>query len=250
MSHYILVHGAWEESRIWDDVSPRLQQHGHTVTAVDMPGHGANQQPLSSVTMTGYVQAVISAIEKLDQPVVVVGHSMAGAVISQVAEQIPEKIERLIYVAAFLLKNGGSVLQAMQSDNEGQLLPKLVFSDDQTYATVPEQVLRHVGFHDVKESVIQRVLPLMGEKQSTEPFMAKVTVTDEHFGAVPKTYIRTSIDKVTSPTLQDTMIANWKVDTVLHLESGHFPAFSVPEQLAELMLHSASTVPMKLVSNA
>ena len=40
MSHYILLHGAWEESRMWDDVSPILQQNGHTVTAIDLPGHG------------------------------------------------------------------------------------------------------------------------------------------------------------------------------------------------------------------
>lgn len=45
MSHYVLIHGAWEESRIWDYVSPVLQQNGRAVTAIDMPGHGANSQP-------------------------------------------------------------------------------------------------------------------------------------------------------------------------------------------------------------
>ncbi len=236
MSHYILIHGAWEESRMWDDVSPILQQKGHTVTAIDLPGHGANKQSDSLVTTSSYIQAVVDVIKQLDHQVILVGHSMNGALISHVAEQIPEKIERLIYVTAFLLKDGGSVLEAMQSDADGEVLPEIVFSDDQAYATLPEAALRRIGFHDIEESAIKQFLPLMAEWQATEPFMAKVVLSDKNFGSVPKTYIRTGMDKMVSPALQDTMIANWEVESVLDLESGHFPAFSVPEKLAGLML--------------
>ncbi len=250
MSHYILIHGAWEESRMWDDVSPILQQNGHTVTAIDLPGHGANTQPDSLVTTSGYIQALVDVIKPLDHQVILVGHSMNGALISHVAEQIPEKIERLIYVTAFLLKDGRSVLEAMQGDPDGEVLPEIVFSDDQAYATLPVSALKRIGFHDIEESAIQRFLPLMAEWQATEPFMAKVALSDEHFGSVPKTYIRTTIDKMVSPALQDTMIANWEVESVLDLESGHFPAFSVPEKLAGLLLQSASVATVKLVSNA
>jgi pimeloyl-ACP methyl ester carboxylesterase len=238
MSHYILLHGAWEESRMWDDVSPILQQNGHTVTAIDLPGHGTNKQLGPEVTMSTYKQAVVDVITKLDHQVVLVGHSMNGALISLVAEQIPEKIERLIYVTAFLLKDGGSVLEAMQNDPAGGALPEVVFSEDQAYATLPEPALRRIGFHDIEESAIQRFLPLMAEWQATEPFMAKLVLSDKNFGSVPKTYIRTGMDKMVSPALQDTMIGNWEVESVLDLESGHFPAFSQPEKLAELMLQS------------
>jgi pimeloyl-ACP methyl ester carboxylesterase len=239
MSHYILIHGAWEESRAWDNVSAVIRARGHTVDAVDLPGHGANQRTIPQVTMAAYIDSVVGAIESLDHPVILVGHSMTGAVISQVAERIPSRIERLIYVAAFLLKDGDTVFEAMQSDAGNQLLPEIVFSDDQTYATVSEQTLRSVGFHDVDEAVIQRILPLMAEKQSTEPFMARIEVSDENFGSVPKSYIRTSIDKITSTDLQDRMISNWEVETVHHLESGHFPAFSVPGKLADILLQPA-----------
>jgi len=236
MSHYILLHGAWEESRMWDDVSPILQQNGHTITAIELPGHGTNKQLGPAVTTSAYKQAVVDVITQLDHQVILVGHSMNGALISHVAEQIPEKIERLIYVTAFLLKNGGSVLEAMQSDPEGGALPEVVFSDDQAYASLPEPALRRIGFHDIEESAIQRFLPLMAEWQATEPFMAKVELSQENFGSVPKTYIRTGMDEMVSPALQNTMIGNWEVDSVLDLESGHFPAFSQPKKLAELML--------------
>ena len=113
MSHYILVHGAWEESRAWHTVTPTLLQYGHTVNAVDLPGHGNNMQPLSKMTMENYINTVVDEIMKTEQRVILVAHSMSGSVISQVAERIPDRIERLVYVAAFLLADGGTVLEAM-----------------------------------------------------------------------------------------------------------------------------------------
>ena len=208
------------------------------MTAIDLPGHGANIQPIADMTMANYIDTLIEVIQSLSEPVILVGHSMSGSVISQVAERIPSNIERLVFVAAFLLADGGTVLEAMQSDN-GEFLPNIIFSEDQSYATLPEKTLRSAGFHDVPESVIQRFLPLVVEKQSTEPFMSKVAVTENNFGSVPKTYIRTTLDKVTTPALQDRMIANWEVEVVHNLESGHFPAFSMPEKLAGLLLLAA-----------
>lgn len=239
MSHYILVHGAWEGSWTWDNTSPALEKLGHTVTAVDLPGSHGNRLAIAQVTMASYVRAVADVIEQLDHQVILVGHSMAGAVISQVAEFMPEKIERLIYVAAFLLKNGGSVLEAMKRDPDGQLLPELVFSDDQSYATASEETLRNIAFHDVEEKRILQILPLMTERQATEPFMARQVLSNEKFGSVPKTYIRTTTDKITSPALQDRLTTNWHVDTIHVLPSGHFPMLSMPEDLAAVMLSAA-----------
>jgi pimeloyl-ACP methyl ester carboxylesterase len=250
MSHYILVHGAWEESGMWDEVSPILRQNGHTVTAIDLPGHGANKQPDSVVTTTRYVQAVVNVINSLDYPVILAAHSMSGALISQVAEQIPENIERLVYVTAFLLASGESVLEAMEGDADGQVMAEIVFSDDQALVTLPEPALRRIGFHDVDAKEIERILPMMGEWQATEPFMSKVVLSEENFGSVPKTYIRTNIDRMISPAQQNAMIANWEVDTVFDLKSGHFPTSSVPSELAEVLLRAAGVEKSERVSNA
>jgi pimeloyl-ACP methyl ester carboxylesterase len=250
MSHYILVHGAWEESGMWDHVSPILQQSGHTVPAIDLPGHGANKHADSVVTTQSYIQALIDVIAPLDNPVILVGHSMNGALISHVAEQIPEKIGRLVYVTAFLLKNGGSVFEAMEGDADNGAFPEIKFSDDQAFATLPEPALRRIGLHDVDDSEIDRILPMMAEWQASEPFLTKLVLSEEKFGSVPKTYIRTNIDKMISPALQDTMIANWKVDSVFELESGHFPTSSVPKELAEVLLRADSVDTSGLASNA
>lgn len=235
MKHYILVHGAWEGDWSWDYVRPVLERHGDTVNVVDLHGRTIDDQTIRNVTMSSYVQTVIDQVNTADQQVVLVGHSMAGAVISLVAEQIPNKIEKLVYVAAFLLKNGDSVLEAMQRDPNGEFLPELVFSDDQSSATASEGVWRDKAFHDVKESRILEALPLVDVPQATEPFLAKINVSAERFGTVPKIYIRTSLDKMTSPKLQDEMLKAWNVDQVHTLQSGHFPAMSVPETLGELL---------------
>lgn len=249
MSHYVLVHGAWEESGMWDNVAPILRQSGHEVSAVDLPGHGANKQQGLAVTTELYVEALVDVISKLDYPVVLAGHSMNGALISHVAERIPEKIERLIYVTAFLLKNGGSVFKAMEGDAKEGAFPYIEYSDDQALATLPEWALRKIGLHDIDQAEIERILPMMAEWQGTEPFMTEVAVTEENFGSVPKTYVRTSIDRMISPALQDTMISNWEVDSVFELKSGHFPTSSVPQDLADALLRAAAIDTSRLVSN-
>ncbi len=123
---------------------------------------------------------------------------MNGALISHVAERIPEKVERLIYVAAILLKNGGLVFKVMEGDAKEGAFPYIEYSDDQTLATLPEPSLRKIGLHDVDQAEAERILPMMAEWQGTEPFMTEVAVTEENFGSVPKSYVRTSIDKMVS----------------------------------------------------
>jgi len=236
MTHYILIHGAWEGPWSWDYTRPVLEKQGHSVTAIDLHGRDDSGQNVTNVTLHSYVETVVDAIDQLDHKVVLVGHSMAGAVISHVAERRPEKIEKLVYVAAFLLKSGDSIIEAMTRDTDGEFLPELMFSDDQTSATASQQTWRDKAFHDVAEDRLSTVLPLVDVGQATEPFMAKILVTDENFGSVPKLYIRTAIDKIVSPRLQDEMLKNWKVEQVHVLQSGHFPTLSMPETLAELLL--------------
>jgi pimeloyl-ACP methyl ester carboxylesterase len=242
MKHLLLIHGAWGGAWEFEETLNGLRELGHKATAIDLPGHGQNEVSIPEVTMDAYVQTVVDAVEAIEGQVVLAGHSLGGAVVSQVAERIPHKIERLIYVAAILPKNGDSPLGMMQSDAGGQLLAHLEFSEDQTYVTVPKDAVKSVLLHDVKEPErLARFLPHFGMRQATEPFASKASLTEAAFGSVPKTYIRASIDKVLSPALQSEMIKNWSVDLVLTLESGHFPLMSVPQNLISA-LHDATQV--------
>jgi pimeloyl-ACP methyl ester carboxylesterase len=236
MKNYVLIHGAWGAAWEFNKVSELLSNDGDNVVAVDLPGHGENKADIADVTISAYVQTVVDAISKSDGKVHLVGHSLAGAVISQVAEIIPERIDRLIYVAAMLLKNRDSPLAVMQSDPGGELLPNVIFSEDGSYAELTEETVRNVLFNDVKgEAYLNSIVDKFLFKQATEPFKAEAQLSEEKFGSVAKHYIKASIDKVISPTAQDKMLTNWQVESVITLESGHFPLTSIPEKLAEVI---------------
>ena len=236
MKHYVLVHGAWRGAWEFEELGALLAADGSNVVAVDLPGHGDNKAPIPEVTMDAYVQTVTDVINQLDAKVILIGHSLAGSIISQVAENIPRQIDRLIYVAASLPKSGDTVLGLMESDKNGKLLPNIIFSEDQTYATLREEDVHELLLHDVEDK--ERVASLVPEfmfKQATQPFMALVKLSGERFGSVPKFYIPATKDKVMSPGLQDEMLTHWKVEQVFTLESGHFPMTSLAKTLSEVI---------------
>jgi pimeloyl-ACP methyl ester carboxylesterase len=131
LNHYFnkveLIHGACRGAWELQEFIESLVEQGHRVQAIDLPGHGKSEEPIVVVTMEAYVNRVIEAAQAIQGQTVLVGHSLAGAIISQVAERIPEKIERLVYVVAAVPRNGETVMNLMQSDEAGELLPKIVF---------------------------------------------------------------------------------------------------------------------------
>ena len=106
MSTYVLIHGTWHGAWCWDKVIPLLEQAGHAAIAPDLPGHGKDKTPIPEVTLHAYVNRVCETINAQTEPVILVGHSMAGVIIIQAAEECPERIKMLVYVCAFLPGNG------------------------------------------------------------------------------------------------------------------------------------------------
>src|SRR5215831_7941965 len=84
--HFVLVHGAWHGAWAWYRVRALLEADGHTVSVLDLPSHGIDRTPAKGVTLADYVNAVVAVVDAAAEPVVLVGHSMAGVVISSVAE--------------------------------------------------------------------------------------------------------------------------------------------------------------------
>jgi putative intracellular protease/amidase len=104
---YVLVHGAWDESA-WSAIRNELAKNANVVV-VNLPAHGADNTYGAGIGMKDYVNLVSSAVAKVKGKAILIGHSMGGAVISQVAENMPEKIDKLIYVSAYLPQNGESL---------------------------------------------------------------------------------------------------------------------------------------------
>jgi pimeloyl-ACP methyl ester carboxylesterase len=92
MSACVLVHGAWHGGWCWDKVVRLLNKEGHRVEAPDLPGHGKNKAPIPEVSLQAYSDSICKILDAQSQPVILIGHSMGGVVISQAAEYRPERI--------------------------------------------------------------------------------------------------------------------------------------------------------------
>ncbi len=99
----VLVHGAFHGAWCWDRVVPRLEDAGVAVVALDLPGHGADPAPPGD--LHAHADFLRAYLESLPGPVVVVGHSYGGAVISDGAAGVPS-VAHLVYLAAIVADAG------------------------------------------------------------------------------------------------------------------------------------------------
>jgi len=105
---FVLVHGSWADAHFWDGVASVLRSQGHDVYTPEYAGHG--KDPNKDVTHAMITKSVVDFITKLNlRNFVLVGHSFGGTVIQKVAEQVPDRIKRLVFWDAFVLKDGESV---------------------------------------------------------------------------------------------------------------------------------------------
>jgi len=117
MSTFVLVHGAWQSNGTWDLLAPLLGKQGHRVLAPVLSGLGTDQGRLSpDITLGQHVEDVSRQLAKLPDPVILVGHSYAGMIISGVAETNPTHIKRLVFVDAFIPENGQSALDLLPAE--------------------------------------------------------------------------------------------------------------------------------------
>jgi pimeloyl-ACP methyl ester carboxylesterase len=113
MSTFVLVHGAWQSTGTWDLLAPLLEEQGHTVITPVLTGLGTDQGRLSpDVTLRQHIEDVSHKLPALP-PVILVGHSYAGMIISGVAETSPTKLQRLVFIDAFIPEHGQSVLDLL-----------------------------------------------------------------------------------------------------------------------------------------
>ena len=101
---FILVHGASHGSWCWQKVTPHLRAMGHDVIAVDLPGRNGKGNPGWRLSLQDYIEDLAQTVDRQDGKSILVGHSLAGMSISAVAERLPHKIERLIYLSAWVSK--------------------------------------------------------------------------------------------------------------------------------------------------
>jgi pimeloyl-ACP methyl ester carboxylesterase len=175
----------------------------------------------------------MAILEKVDSPVILVGHSMAGVVISQVAEYIPKKIQKLVYVSAIVLQNDQSLQEII-----GDSGPKAVFNEDEKTLTLIDEYIADEFFNECSAEDITAARRKM-RPQPVLPFNGKVVLTEKNFGRVPCVYIETTKDHAIPVEVQRKMYRQKSFDHVFSVDADHAPFFSQTEDLTRY-LHDIS----------
>jgi pimeloyl-ACP methyl ester carboxylesterase len=239
MARFVLVHGGFSGAWIWSPLMDRLKADGHVVEAFDLPGD--DHTSASEVSLDSYAGRVCEVLAGSSEPAIVVGHSMGGIVATQAAARCPECVAALVYVAAFLPKDGQSLVDLTrlpEGDGE-QVLANVVFEGEPPVAVMPPAASRHALYgactEDVAASAIARQCP-----QPVSPLPVAVSIPPGALNGINRYYVLCTRDRAIPPPLQRRMIAENTCADVIELETDHTPQLSMTNELAKA-LHRFAT---------
>jgi putative intracellular protease/amidase len=230
---YVLVHGAWADESAWGFVRNELAKNANVVV-VNLPAHGADNTYGIGIGLKDYVKTVTEAINRQSGKVILIGHSMAGQVISQVAENIPNKIDKLIYVAAYLPKNGENVSGITNKFLNNKPIEVFEFNKDYSLVSIKKEALANVVCADCP-TYMKDVLVKYHRAEPTKGLNDNVTLSAK-FTAIPKYYISTKNDYAVPYALQQQMIKdNGTVKKVFEMNTSHLPFVVNPTGFIEII---------------
>jgi pimeloyl-ACP methyl ester carboxylesterase len=231
MSSFVLVHGSWHGAWCWYKVEPRLRALGHQVEAIDLPGHGRDRRAaLGAIGLDDYVAAIGDAIERAEEPVVLVAHSRGGMAASQAAERFHDRVGRLVYLAAYLLADGETVLDHAPLDDESLVLPRLYFAPDGSWDMLQAEAFEPALYADCAPEDVALAHALLTPEPSL-PSRTPVSLSDDRYGSIPRAYIELLDDRAVSLALQRRMHAAMPCEEVRSIGASHSAYFSAPDEL-------------------
>ncbi|MXN89842.1 alpha/beta fold hydrolase [Flavobacterium sp. Sd200] len=236
-SPIVLVHGAWQGAYVWDQTESDLKAAGYRVSVVKLPAHGDDTTPAFQVSLKAYVDVVKAAVNNYNEPVILIGHSLGGAVITQAASELPTKIKKLVYVAGFIPKSGKSVLDYANIDTTSLLGPAIRLSEDQTVANIdnPAVNLSNIFCQDGTDAQKQYLVGRY-KGEPTIPLGTPLNYNAADYSAAgTKYYIHTTADKTITYGFQQQMATDAGITNAYTINSGHSPFISKSSELTSLL---------------
>jgi pimeloyl-ACP methyl ester carboxylesterase len=241
MARFVLVHGGFSGAWIWLPLIDSLKAAGHLVEAFDLPGTGGDHTSASEVSLDSYAGRVCEVLAANSEPAIVVGHSMGGIVATQGAARCPERVAALVYVAAFLPKDGQSLVDLTklpEGDGE-QVLANVVVEGEPPVAVMPAAASRHVLYGSCTEDVaawaIARQCP-----QPVSPLSVAVSIPPGALNGINRYYVSCTRDRAIPPPSQRRMVAENMCADAIELDTDHTPQLSMTNELAKA-LHRFAT---------
>jgi pimeloyl-ACP methyl ester carboxylesterase len=221
----VLVHGAWADGSSWSKIIPLLEKKGYHVTAVHLP----------FTTLADDAAAVKRIIALQDGPVLLVGHSYGGVVITETGDD--PKVAGLVYVAAFAPDLGQSA-----GDLNNQYPPpsggKEIRPDANGFLQLTDKGVAEDFAQDLTAAEKGLIGAIQGQVSGPNELGAKVTSVA--WKQKPTFYIVADNDRMISPELEKKFSEQMHAKTI-HISSSHVPMLSHPVQVADFIASAAGT---------
>lgn len=234
MKTFILIHGSWHGAWNWHKVVPLLTKAGHNALPIDLPGMGRDKTPIEQVTMKDTVRSLCDLIESIPGKVILVGHSKNGIMISQAAEYLPHKIDKLVYLAAYLIPNGKTQREYSLQDTQGVLKPYVSVHEATRSTTLRQEIFKEGLYHDCHDDITELAKVLLSH-ESIESGITPLELSEENFGRVPRVYIECTEDRAVTPFIQQKMYTETPCEKVYQMATSHSPFFSKPQELTDIL---------------
>lgn len=227
----ILIPGLWLDGSSWDKVAPVLEDAGHRVHALTLPGMESKDADRSSISLRDHVAAVVAAIDKMstgDEKVALVGHSAGCGIAHAAVDARPDRVACAVYIGGFPTADGDAFAPDYPVEDGEVPLPPWTDFQEEDLADLDESMRA-----DFRLRAIPSPAGVTGDPQQ---------LTDQRRYEVPITVIATEF---TSETLRAWIsqgmapvreFANLRTLDYIDLPTGHWPQFTRPEALARAIV--------------
>ena len=243
MATFVLVHGAWHGGWCWKKVAPLLRRAGSevytpTLTGMGERSHLAKLLDPARINLDLHIRDIVHLLEYEDlKEVVLVGHAYAGMVITGTAELCPDRLGHLVYVNGVTPKDGEAMVDQLEAVRGPQFATWVRDHIERKEGflpppATPEDLGRRWGIHDPAdlEWVMARAT-----SQPVAAFAQPVKTGRPEAQAVPRSFVGTS-ESGFDVVAETARKAGW---TVFHIDTGHDPMITTPEELAGILLKVA-----------
>jgi pimeloyl-ACP methyl ester carboxylesterase len=236
---FVLVHGGFHGAWCWAKLTPELEALGHDVVAIDLPGAGERMHERANLaSWRGALREVI------DDGDVLVGHSQGGFGISLAADEVPDKIARLVYLSAAVPIQGRSQVEAAPQANDW---PETIGMREEEYRAIvelPEQgpcvaftnpeAANRVFYHDCTPEdqawAFEHLTPLV-----VEPTLEVIDIPRFWAAPIPRDFIVCTDDRSHPLSSDNEFMRRLGLDTAYSIRSSHSPFVSRPAETARLL---------------
>lgn len=224
----VLIPGFWLDGASWDEVAAPLRDGGHTVHAITLPGLESRDSDRADIGLRDHVDAVISVVDSIAEPVVLVGHSGGGAIAHAAADARPDRIARVVYVDSGPLGDGDVINDEFPLVNGEVPLPDWSEFDDEDLVDLDDELRERLRSIAIPEpSRVARDKQVLSDPRRYD---IPVTVISCEF---PTAMLREWLSKE-HPYVAE--LGKMKDFELVDLPTGHWPQLTRPRELAAAIL--------------